>query len=114
METIKQQIVRQKLTIIKQLISKDKNGDKFILVNRIKNRNFMLEYGLLTNDIKNIILNLEVNDYYAGPEEDDAGFEGEIWIFTPIFQNVKLYIKLRLANNTLLVCISIHEYGNYI
>ncbi len=114
METIKQQIVRQKLTIIKQLISKDKNGDKFILVNRIKNRNFMLEYGLLTNDIKNIILNLEVNDYYAGPEEDDAGLEGEIWIFTPIFQNVKLYIKLRLANNTLLVCISIHEYGNYI
>ena len=114
METIKQQIVRQKLTIIKQLISKDKNRDKFILVNRIKNRNFMLEYGLLTNDIKNIILNLEVNDYYAGPEEDDAGLEGEIWIFTPIFQNVKLYIKLRLANNTLLVCISIHEYGNYI
>ena len=114
METIKQQIVRQKLIIIKQLISKDKNGDKFILVNRIKNRNFMLEYGLLTNDIKNIILNLEVNDYYAGPEEDDAGLEGEIWIFTPIFQNVKLYIKLRLANNTLLVCISIHEYGNYI
>ena len=114
METIKQQIVRQKLTIIKQLISKDKNGDKFILVNRIKNRNFMLEYGLLTNDIKNIILNLEVNDYYAGPEEDDAGLEDEIWIFTPIFQNVKLYIKLRLANNTLLVCISIHEYGNYI
>ena len=81
METIKQQIVRQKLTIIKQLISKDKNGDKFILVNRIKNRNFMLEYGLLTNDIKNIILNLEVNDYYAGPEEDDAGLEGEIWIY---------------------------------
>ena len=114
METIKQQIVRQKLTIIKQLISKDKNGDKFILVNRIKNSNFTLEYGLLTNDIKNIILNLEVNDYYAGPEEDDAGLEGEIWIFTPIFQNVKLYIKLRLANNTLLVCISIHEYGNYI
>ena len=54
MESIKQQIVRQKLTIIKQLVTKDKNGDKFILVNRDKNRNFMLEYGLLTNDIKDI------------------------------------------------------------
>ena len=114
MESIKQQIVRQKLTIIKELVTKDKNGDKFILVNRDKNRNFMLEYGLLTNDIKDIILNLEVDDYYKGPEEDDAGFEGEIWIFIPTFQNIKLYIKIRLANNTVVICISIHEYGNFI
>ena len=114
MESIKQQIVRQKLTIIKKLVTKDKNGDKFILVNRDKNRNFMLEYGLLTNDIKDIILNLEVDDYYKGPEEDDAVFEGEIWVFTPTFQNIKLYIKIRLANNTVVICISIHEYGNFI
>lgn len=113
MESIKRQIVRQKLTIIKQLVTKDKNGNKFILANRDKNRNFMLEYGLLTNDIKDIILNLEVDDYYKGPEEDEAGFQGEIWIFTPIFQNIKLYIKIRLANNTLVVCISIHKYGIY-
>ena len=113
MESIKRQIVRQKLTIIKQLVTKDKNGNKFILANRDKNRNFMLEYGLLTNDIKDIILNLEVDDYYKGPEEDEAGFEGEIWIFTPIFQDIKLYIKIRLANNTLVVCISIHKYGIY-
>ena len=97
----------------KQLVTKDKNGDKFVLANREKNRNFMLEYGLLTSNIKNIILNLEVNDYYKGPEQDDAGFEGEIWIFTPTFQNMKLYIKIRLANNTLVICISIHEYGIY-
>ena len=73
MESITQQIVRQKLTIIKQLVTKDKKG----------------------------------------PEKDKAGFEGEIWIFTPIFQNIKLYIKIRLANNTLVICISIHEYGIY-
>ena len=114
MESIEQQIVRQKLTIIKELVAKDKNGDKFILANRDKNRNFMFEYGLLTNDIKDIILNLEVDDYYKGPEEDAAGFEGEIWIFTPTFQNIKLYIKIRLANNTVVICISIHEYGNFI
>ena len=112
MESIQHQIVRQKLTIIKQLVTKDKNGDKFILINRDKNRNFLLEYGLLINNIKDIILNLEINDYYKGPEKDEAGFEGEIWVFTPTFQNIKLYIKIRLNNNTLVVCISIHEYGN--
>lgn len=113
MESIQQQIIRQKLTIIKQLITKDKNGDCFVLANREKNRNFMLKYGLLIEDIKNIILNLEVSDYYKGPEIDEAGFDGEIWIFTPNFQNIQLYIKIRLTNNILVICISIHEYGVY-
>ena len=110
---IKHQIVRQKLTTIKKLVTKDKNGDTFIIINREKNRDFILKYGLLIEDIKNIILDLEIDDYYKGPEKDEAGFEGEIWIFTPNFQKTKLYIKIRLENNTLVICISIHEYGVY-
>lgn len=113
MESIKEQIIRQRLTVIKQLVTKDKNGNIFIIANRDKNRAFMIKYGLLIKDIKDIILNLEVSDYYKGPEEDEDGFEGEIWIFTPIFETTKLYIKIRLANNTLVICISIHEYGIY-
>ena len=113
METIKHQIIRQKLTLIKQIVTEDKDGNKFILANREKNREFMLEYGLLINDIKNIILDLEIDDYYKGPEKDEAGFDGEVWIFTPNFQDIKLYVKLRLSNNILVVCISIHEYGIY-
>ena len=73
----------------------------------------MLEYGLLTDDVKDIILNLEIDDYYKGPEEDEAGLEGEIWIFTPTFQNIKLYVKIILANNTIVIFISIHEYVVY-
>ena len=113
MESIHQQIIRQKLTIIKQLVTKDKNGEKFVLANRDKSRSFMLEYGLLINDIKDILLNLEVDDYYRGPEKNEAGYEGEIWIFSPTFQDSKLYIKIRLYNNRLVICISIHEYGIY-
>lgn len=113
METIKHQIIRQKLTFIKQIVTEDKDGNKFVLANREKNRDFMLEYGLLINDIKEIILNLEIDDYYKGPEKDDAGLEGEIWIFTPFFEKDKLYIKIRLANNILVICISIHKYGVY-
>ncbi len=113
MKSIAQQIIRQKLTIIKRLVAEDEGGNKFILANRNKNRNFMLEYNLLINDIKDIILNLEVDNYYKGPEEDESGLEGEVWIFTPIFQNTKLYVKIRLANNALVVCISIHKYGIY-
>lgn len=111
MEDIKLQILRQRITLIKQIVAKDKNGDLFVIANRNKNRDFMLNYGLLTTDIKNIILDLEIDDYYKGPETDDAGYAGEIWIFTPNFQDTRLYIKIRLENNTIVICISIHEYG---
>ena len=111
MEDIKQQIIRQKLTLIKQLVAKDKNGDLFIIINREKNLEFIHKYGLIIDDIKEIMLNLEINDYYKGPEEDEAGYEGEVWIFTPKFQDIRLYIKIRIKNNILIVCISIHEYG---
>lgn len=113
MESLKRQIIRQKLTIIKQIVAEDRKGDRFIIASRDKNRDFMLKYGLLINDIKNIILNIEIDDYYKGPEKDEAGFDGEVWIFTPNFQDIKLYVKLRLSNNILVVCISIHEYGIY-
>ena len=111
MQDIKQQIIRQRLTLIKQIITKDKDGNLFTIANRSKNRNFILNYGLLIDDIKNIILDLEIDDYYSGPEEDEDGYEGEIWVFAPNFQNIKLYIKIRLKNNSLIICISIHEYG---
>lgn len=113
MQNIKQQIIRQKLTIIKQIVTKDKDGSLFVIAYREKNRNFMLNYGLLIDDIKGIILNLEIDDYYKGPEADEAGYDGEIWIFTPRFRDTKLYIKIRLENNKLVICISIHEYGIY-
>ena len=36
MESIKEQIIRQRLTVIKQLVTKDKNGNIFIIANRDK------------------------------------------------------------------------------
>ena len=113
MQDIKQQIIRQKLTLIKQLVTKDKNGEIFIIANRGKNRKFILEYGLLIEDIKNIILDLEIEDYYKGPDKDKDGYDGEIWIFTPNYEKTKLYIKIRIEKNKLVICISIHEYGIY-
>lgn len=113
MDSLKQQIIRQRLTLIKQIVAKDKNGESFFIIGREKNRSFMLEQSLLFDDIKQIILNLKIEDYTKGPELDDGGYKGEIWVFEPIFEKIKLYIKLRLENLTIVVCISIHEYGIY-
>ena len=64
MNTIGGQIQSQYLLKIKKILDKDKNGDKFIIVRTKKNIEFMREYGINNEDIKNIIKQLSVEDCF--------------------------------------------------
>ena len=55
MNTIGDQIKSQHLLKIKKIVDNDDNGDKFIIVRTKKNIDFMREYSLNNNDIKDII-----------------------------------------------------------
>ncbi len=114
MNTIGCQIRSQSLLKIKRIIDQDKNGDKFIIVRREKNLEFMREYGLDNEDVKNIIRGLTVQDCFAGPEEDrNSNYEGFIFKFKPLFENVQLYIKIRIEKTDKAVCLSVHKFGKY-
>ena len=114
MNIIEGQIKSQYLFKIKKIIDEDINGDKFIIVRRNKNIEFMRQYGLDSEDIKDIIRSLSVEDCFAGPEEDrNPKYEGWIFKFKPIFENIQLYIKIRVENIGKSVCLSVHEFGKY-
>lgn len=114
MNNIKGQIINQNLMKIKKIVDQDKNGDRFIITRRSKNIEFMRNYGLNIEDIKNIVRMLTVQDCFAGPEEDrDSKYEGWIFKFAPVFENIKLYIKIRIESNEKSVCLSFHEFGKY-
>lgn len=114
MNTIGDQIQSQNLLKIKRIIDNDNNGDKFIIVRTKKNVDFMREYSLNHEDIKDIIRGLSVSDCFSGPEEDrDSQYEGWIFKFNPLFENTKLYIKIRIENIEKSVCLSVHEFGKY-
>lgn len=99
---------------IKTLVSSDINGEHFTIVRTKKNIDFMYEYGLSIEDVKNIILNLSTEDCFSGPENDrDLRYEGWIFKFSPMFENVKLYIKIRVESSEKSVCLSVHEFGKY-
>ncbi len=108
------QIQSQNLLKIKKIVDNDYNGDKFAIVRTKKNVEFMREYGLNNEDVKDIIRQLTVNDCFAGPEPDrDPRYKGWIFKFCPLFENIKLYIKIRIENTEKSVCLSIHEFGRY-
>lgn len=114
MNTIGGQIQSQNLLKIKRIIDKDNNGDKFIIIRTPKNRAFMREYSLNDEDVKDIIRQLSVEDCFAGPEEDrDPQYDGWVFKFGPLFEGIKLYIKIRVENTEKAFCLSVHEFGKY-
>ena len=114
MNTIGGNIQSQYLLKIKKILDKDKNGDKFIIVRTKKNIEFMREYGINNEDIKNIIKQLSVEDCFSGPENDrNPEYEGWIFKFCPLFEGIKLYIKIRVESTEKSVCLSVHEFGKY-
>ena len=114
MDTIGSQIQSKNLLKIKRIIDNDNNGDKFIIVRTKKNIEFMREYNLNNEDIKDIIRGLSVDDCFAGPERDrDPQYEWWIFKFDPLFEGTKLYIKIRVESTEKSVCLSIHEFGKY-
>lgn len=70
MNTIGGQIQSQNLLKIKKIVDNDNNGDKFVIVRTKKNVEFMREYSLNNDDVKDIIRDLSVDDCFAGPEKD--------------------------------------------
>lgn len=114
MNTIGGNIQSQYLLRIKKIVDSDNNGDKFIIRRRPKNIEFMREYGLNDEDVKDIIRGLSVEDCFAGPEKDrDPQYEGWIFKFNPLFEGTKLYIKIRVESIEKSICLSVHEFGKY-
>lgn len=114
MNVITDKLREKYLLRIKTLVSSDINGEHFTMVRTKKNIDFMYEYGLSIEDVKNIILNLSTEDCFSGPENDrDLSYEGLIFKFSPMFENVKLYIKIRVESSEKSVCLSVHEFGKY-
>lgn len=114
MNVITDKLRKKYLLRIKTLVSSDINGEHFTIVRTKKNIDFMYEYGLSIEDVKNIILNLSTEDCFSGPENDrDLRYEGWIFKFSPMFENVKLYIKIRVESSEKSVCLSVHEFGKY-
>ena len=114
MNTVRNQILSQNIVKIKKIIDDDNNGDKFIIVRTKKNIEFMREYGLNNDDVKDIIRGLSIEDCFAGLEKDrDAQYKGWIFKFSPLFEGTKLYIKIRVESIERSVCLSVHEFGKY-
>lgn len=98
------------------------DNDNWILVTTSKNQNFLTCYGLILEDVADMIRHLSRYSLYRGPEEElDLNHDtGTIYVFLQNYDieedgnPVKIYIKLKIPDNAnILVVLSFHEEGAY-
>lgn len=88
--------------------------ERITLAPRQKNLQSMSTLGLSMSDVKNVCFGLQPGDRIAGPLLHDKGSDGEVWIFTPMYNGIKMYLKVFLTseyNQDYLQIISFHEEG---
>lgn len=88
--------------------------ERITLAPRQKNLQSMSALDLSMRDVKNICFGLQPGDRIAGPVLHDKKFDGEVWIFSPMYNGKKMYVKVFLTsadNQDYLEIISFHEEG---
>lgn len=81
------------LNYLKQAV--EKNG--FVIVDRKATNQFMADRNMTYDELREIILSLEVKDCFDGPEPDrDPRFKDKWTVaeFAPIYHGEKLYLKM--------------------
>ncbi|HOU39556.1 MAG TPA: hypothetical protein PKW16_11720 [Treponemataceae bacterium] len=101
------------LTRFKDLLAKG------LVVFETRNRktsDFMRNYALYFEDVKEILEELEPSEVYEGPSADHNGSPGEVMVFLHDWEHLKLYIKLKvvtLQDGNTGAILSVHEEGLY-
>ena len=115
MDSIETQLRMEILKKIKDVTKKDENGNMFkINYANPKNREFLIKNNLGLEDVKNIVLGLDVKECFDGPEADrNSKYSGSVLEFDSRFEDERIYTKLRYESEQKTVCMSIHEYGLY-
>jgi len=99
--------VRQFLDEFKALIFEK----RFVVTDRVKNKEALLQLGLTAKQREEIILSLSLLDYCSGPIKDEYK-AGYYWVFGKQIDGVEIYIKLKIAGQSgeqYAICFSFHK-----
>ena len=91
--------------------NKEKIWDIYILDSRPKNSiQHLADIGITSNKRKEIIFDLEIENYNQGPLPETQFGGKEMWIFGKKIKRFDVYIKLTIVDTTnKAICISFHK-----
>lgn len=94
---------------LKKLKEKIKVFDIIFRDDREKNLQTLASLEINTTFRKQVIMNIEPEDYVEGPIVDTLNKKGEMWVFGKDVKGREVYIKITLGlPNNSTICISFH------
>ena len=83
----------------------------FEILERKENMITKRKYGLTTIEQEEMVKQLMPKDLVKGPVLDEDIPSEDVWIFKKKYKKIeiKLYIKLKIRNNSECICLSFHE-----
>ncbi|MFO8011284.1 MAG: hypothetical protein R6U89_10820 [Dehalococcoidia bacterium] len=98
MQPASREDIRDYLLSIKRVVSSEPEAyEPLVVVKRQKNMECLAQLGLTLRNIRDILLDLTVEEYCSGPERDYGGFPGDFWVFGKSIGGKEVYIKLKLV-----------------
>ncbi|MFQ5540131.1 MAG: toxin, partial [Candidatus Binatia bacterium] len=82
----------------------EKAGGVYV-IDRVKNRDALIELGLTKEQREEVILSLTPEDYCGGPYQDREG-PGMWWVFGKKEEGREIYIRLKVTHAP--ICLSFH------
>jgi hypothetical protein len=77
---------------------------------RMKNSSALLSLEITPNQRKEIIEDLQVEDYSEGPLDDTLYGIASLWVFGKMVKGTEVYIKISTGRfNSQVICISFHD-----
>lgn len=73
--------------------------DSIYFVPRPENRKCIVDLNLTIEDIAKVLRGLSAADYAKGPEADENGSPGEVWVFKPRLKRSDVYVKFKLYDD---------------
>ncbi|KXG78867.1 MAG: hypothetical protein PWP45_611 [Tepidanaerobacteraceae bacterium] len=91
----------EKTTLV--IVKENRPGDK--------TSKFMRQYNITSRIIYEELLKLDITNYSYTDYDDNPRYNGEtVWIFGQIFEDIEVYIKLKIRDGRrTVVCLSFHE-----
>lgn len=100
---LQMQLIGKFLIEFKTLIS----DEKWNIIERRKN--YAATFELTIESIKTILMELTIDDYVSGPEEDRDRPGEYVWKFGKDIEDKQFYIKLKIVDNKEARVISFHS-----
>lgn len=94
------------LNFLKEFKIKVSAGEMNFIPRKI-NIDSLAALGMTIQDAENLILSLTEKEYCKGPESDNNGSSGNIWVFGAAIETDLIYIKLKLDLDEA-KCLSFH------